>query len=146
MSLSKWNESYLNNRWGESILTSFSFFSFFQCTYFYKPPLLWLNSCFLLIGTKRQRRCGERERDSKRKAWVLLRPYKSPPALHFKLSAVHYVVWDGHDWLILSPSTLEGLLPANVSTAPTINLISLNKTSITEASASTGRSRMFSDE
>lgn len=76
-------------------------------------------------------RVGERERsdnrDRKGKAWLLFHPHKSPPALHFKQSAVHYVVWDGHDWLILSPCTLEGPLPENVSSSPAINLISLNK-------------------
>lgn len=70
---------------------------------------------------------AEIDYEDKEKTLGLLYLFKSLPALHIKRSVVHYEVWDGRDWLILSSSILEGLLLENVSSSPTINLISLNK-------------------
>lgn len=99
----------------------------------------WMCGCVLFV-------CIRDNRDGREKPGSLFHPHKSLPAPHFKQSAVHYEVWNGHDWLILSPSTLQGLLPKNVSSSPTINLIRLNKSIHYWGSSIDSRSRVFTDE
>lgn len=82
---------------------------------------------YYCVSNKEKWMEAEIDYEDTEKTLGLLYLFKSLLALHFRRPVVHYEVWDGHDWLSLSSSILEGLLLENVSSSPTINLISLNK-------------------